>query len=319
MKGPYNMKKTILITMPVQERHKSSIEKLVPQWDIHYAKSIEIKEELLERAEIIFGNPPPEKLYLAKKLEWIQLVSAGADAYTPKGVLLENTLLTNATGGYGLAVSEHMLSMLLGLYKNLPLYRDNQSKQLWQVEGKVKSIYRSKVLVLGLGDIGNEFAKKIHALGGEVTGIKRDLQFKPDYVEKLYTLDHLEELLPQMDVVAMILPSTEETYHIINDKTLSLMKPSAVLINAGRGSAVDSDALYRALIENRLFGAGLDVTEAEPLPAEHPLWTCKNLMITPHSAGGFLLEETFERIWDIALLNLEAFIAGNVQKNIIKH
>lgn len=313
------MKKTILVTMPVQEQHKSSIEKLVPEWDIYYVKATDIKDELLERAEIIFGNPPADQLYLAKKLEWIQLVSAGADVYTPKGVLLENTLLTNATGGYGLAVSEHMLSMLLALYKNLPLYRDNQSKLLWQVEGKVKSIYKSKVLVLGLGDIGNEFAKKIHALGGEVTGIKRDLQFKPDYVEKLYTMNHLEELLPQMDVVAMILPSTKETYHIINDKTLSLMKPSAVLINAGRGSAVDSDALYKALSENRLFGAGLDVTEPEPLPAEHPLWTCKNLMITPHSAGGFLLEETFERIWDIALHNLEAFIEGNAVKNVIKH
>ena len=304
--------------MPVQDRHKEALEALIPQWDIQYTKPKSVTEEMLLDADIIFGNVPPASLHKSNRLEWLQLNSAGADVYIPKGVLPQNTLLTNATGAYGLAVSEHMIAMTMALFKNLHLYGHNQRDRKWKVEGKVKSFYNANVLVMGLGDIGGEYARKAHAMGARVTGIKRNLRNKPEYVEGVYTMDGLEELLPGMDVVAMILPASPETYHIMNEKTLALMKPNAVLINAGRGNAVDCEALCRFLNQNPSFSAGLDVTEPEPLPADHPLWDCKNLLLTPHSAGNFLLDETFERIWRIVLENLKAYLKGEALRNPVQ-
>lgn len=311
--------KNILVTMPVEERHKDYLEKKAAEGKFHccfqYASGAELTDGMLEEAHVILGNLPAERLKSAKNLEWLQLNSAGADAYVKPGVMPEKAVLSNATGAYGLAVSEHMLALTFELIRRLHQYRDNQRNHQWEPMGNIISVEGSTVLVLGLGDIGGEYARKMKALGAYVIGVRRTCREKPDWLDEQYTLDALDHLLGRADIVAMVLPGGDATSHLMDERRLRLMKKGAFLINVGRGSAIEPSGLLKVLEEEHLGGCGLDVTEPEPLPAESPVWDGKNLVITPHVAGNFWLAETFERIVRIAGTNLEAWVRGGTLKN----
>ncbi len=311
------MGKNILVLIRLSDEQKRFLEEKAAGAEFTYTTHKLVRSEQIENANIIIGNPDAELLKAARKLEWLQLQSAGVAEYTKEGVLSGDIILTNATGAYGLAISEYMLGVLLELYKRLHLYRDNQQEGNWSYLGKVKAIFNSTALIVGMGDIGGEFAKRLKALGAYTIGIKRTDAIKPDYLDELYTMDKLETLLPRADVVTLCLPETKLTNKIINKSTLKLMKNDAVLINVGRGNAVDTEALCDALEAGQLFGAALDVTDPEPLPKDHRLWSMKNAVITPHVSGGFSLEETGQRIAGIAAENLEAFIQGKNLINVI--
>lgn len=311
------MRKSILVLIPVSENHKRLLEGKAPSASFTYADNNSITVDQVQNANIIIGNPPIDMLKGSKKLELLQLQSAGVGGFAEKNVLPEGTVLINATGAYGLAISEYMLGVLLEIYKKLYLYRDNQMESNWSYQGSVKSIFNSTALIIGAGDIGGEFAGRLKALGAYTIGIRRVDANKPDYLDELHFMDELDTLLPRADIVAMSLPETRQTIKIINSKTLKLMKHDAVLINVGRGSAVDTDALCDALESGQLLGAALDVTEPEPLPKEHRLWKIRNAVITPHVSGGFSLQETHERIVRICADNVEAFLEGRTPSNII--
>lgn len=303
----------ILVTIPTQPRHREMLEKIAAE--AHFTYEMNPTEAAVENADIILGNVPPVMLKNARKLRWIQLNTAGTDGYPE--VLPKDCLLTNATGAYGLAVSEHMLAMLLELMKKLHLYGANQQQHLWKDEGTVTSICGSRTLVVGLGDLGGEFAKRMHLLGSTVTGIRRGKGQKPEYLDALYQMDSLDNCLKDADIVASCLPGGADTTHIFNAETFAKMKPGAYFLNVGRGSVVDSRALANALNSGHLAGAGLDVTEPEPLPKDHPLWNAKNLVLTPHISGWYHLPETHERILGITAENLKAFLAGTPLRNQI--
>lgn len=307
--------KQILVLIPMDEPHRQFLAQHAPNACFTYSTADTVDRGTVQKANIIIGNPPPAMITGSSNLEWLQLNSAGADAYLKENVLPSGTVLTNATGAYGLAISEHMVGVLLQLYKKLHLYRDNQSKCLWEDRGEVKSIYGSTVLAVGLGDIGGEFAKRIKALGGYVIGIRRSNAAKPDYVDELYLMDQLDEVLPRADVVALSLPGTKETYHLFSRARIARMKHGAVLLNVGRGTAVDTDALCDALESGQLSGAGVDVTDPEPLPAGHRLWSVPNMVVTPHVSGAYHLQETYERIVRISAENLQRFLKGESLKN----
>lgn len=309
----------ILVTIPMGAQHKAALAAAAPGAVIDYVDSGEVTRPQVMAADIILGNVPAGWLAEAAQLKWLQLNSAGVEAYVRPGVLPEGCLLTNATGAYGLAIGEHLLAMLLEIVKKLHLYARNQQAHQWKDEGTVTSVYGARALVVGLGDIGGEFARRLHALGAEVTGIRRHTADKPPYVEALYRLDALDGLLPSMDIVALCLPESAETVGVMDARRLTLMKPGAILLNVGRGSAVDSLALCEALNSGRLGGAGLDVTDPEPLPPDHPLWDAPNLVITPHVSGFYHLPETLERIIRICLDNVRAYYAGQPLRNRISH
>ncbi|MDR3644189.1 MAG: D-2-hydroxyacid dehydrogenase [Clostridia bacterium] len=311
------MKMNILVLIPVNERHKKILEGKAPSSQFVYSSTQGVTPEQVRRAGIILGNPPSSMLAGLEGLEWIQLQSAGAESYVLPGVMPRRVALTNATGAYGLAVSEHMLGTLLEIYKKLNLYWDNQNNAKWADEGTVKSIYDSSALIVGLGDIGSEFAKRIKALGGRTVGIRRTACGKPDYLDELCLPDRLDALLPDADIVALSLPDTKETRGLIDRRRLGLMKKDAVIINVGRGNAIDTEALCDALEAGRLLGACLDVTDPEPLPAEHRLWKLKNAVITPHISGWTHLPETLERIVAISARNLEAFMNSKPLENTV--
>lgn len=307
----------ILVVLPVEDCHKELFAKADPTAEFIYMPDAEVTRELASTVDIVIGNISASTIAGLPNIKWLQLNSAGTDGYTTEGVLPEGALLTNATGAYGLAISEHMIGSLLHIMKKLHLYSANQREHVWHDEGSVTSIDGAKTLVVGYGDIGSEFARKMHALGSSVTGIRRNKTDKPEFLDGLYQMDVLKTCLADADIVATCLPGTPETYHVFNEETFDCMKKGAYFINVGRGNAVDSMALANALNSGHLAGAAVDVTEPEPLPADHPLWDANNILITPHISGFFHLKETHERIVRIAARNLENYINNRPLENII--
>ncbi len=305
----------ILVTLPVEDRHRAAFESAAPLAEILYMAADSVTEDILGTVTAVIGNVSAARFKNFANIRWVQLNLAGTDGFTSPGVLAPGTVLTNASGAYGLAVSEHMLGQLLMQIKRLDQYQDAQRKRQWTDFGTVKSIWGSRTLVVGLGDIGGAFARKMYALGSEVQGIRKSPGEKPEELEAVGTFAQLDEWLTEADFVALSLPGTPATYHLFGAERLARMKPGAVLINAGRGQTVDSLALNDALRNGRLGGACLDVTDPEPLPADHPLWDAPNLLLTPHVSGFYHLPETLERIVRIAVSNLKAFMAGQPLKN----
>ena len=309
--------KKILVVLPVSEGQKERLEEFADKSCFTYTSYKKATKKMAEEADIIIGNIDPDLLEYAKNLEWLQLNSAGADAYVKKGVLPEEVVLTNATGAYGPGVAEHMLAVLFSIQKKLHLYRDNQNQCEWQDEGEVMSLRGGCALIVGLGDIGLYFARLLRNFGYRVIGIKRRPGQVPQGVDELYTMEHLDELLPEADVIFSVLPETKTTKNIFNAKRFREMKNSAVFLNAGRGSAVNTEDLCQALIAGEIYGAGLDVTDPEPLPSQHKLWNMKNVVITPHISGDFHHPATLYRIVDIAAGNLKRYCAGEPLMNVV--
>lgn len=305
----------ILVTMPVTEMQKKQFMQIAPEAAFRFLPAKTLTATDIATAEVIIGNVPPALLPAAKQLRWLQLNSAGADAYCHEGVLSPSVQLTNATGAYGLALSEHMLALLLAMMKKLYLYHDHQKQQVWQDEGEVTSIAGAKALIVGFGDIGSAFARRLHALGATVFAIRRRVGEVPPYVQSLHTLADLDILLPQADIVASVLPNSAATQGLFTKARFLHMKKTAYFLNVGRGSAVDSLALAEVLQQGHLAGAAMDVTDPEPLPPGHPLWNAPRAHITPHIAGDFHLRATQEAIVKIASENLQHFLRGESLQN----
>lgn len=322
--------KRALVTIPTGERHRNLLQQAAPGWEFRFRGTDTlvcapqealpgqpVTQEDVDWAQVILGNVPAAMLHGSPALEWLQTNSAGVEAYIQPGVLAGDTLLTNATGAYGLAIAEHMLGMLLELFKKLELYRDAQKSGAWQSQGAVKAVYGSTVLVLGMGDIGGEFAARCKALGAKVFGVRRSPRPCPEYADEVHLLEDLDSLLPQADVVAITLPGTDATRGLMSRERLAKMKEDAVLLNVGRGFIVDTEALCDALERGHLSGAGVDVTDPEPLPPTHRLWNIPTAVVTPHISGFYHLRETHERIVGIFLENLRRFQAGEPLRNLV--
>lgn len=322
--------KRALVTIPTGERHRNLLQQAAPGWEFRFRGTDTlvcapqealpgqpVTQEDVDWAQVILGNVPAAMLHGSPALEWLQTNSAGVEPYIQPGVLAGDTLLTNATGAYGLAIAEHMLGMLLELFKKLELYRDAQKSGAWQSQGAVKAVYGSTVLVLGMGDIGGEFAARCKALGAKVIGVRRSPRPCPEYADEVHLLEDLDSLLPQADVVAITLPGTDATRGLMSRERLAKMKEGAVLLNVGRGFIVDTEALCDALERGHLSGAGVDVTDPEPLPPTHRLWNIPTAVVTPHISGFYHLRETHERIVGIFLENLWHFQAGEPLRNLV--
>ncbi|WP_300684606.1 D-2-hydroxyacid dehydrogenase [Acutalibacter sp. 1XD8-36] len=326
--------KNILVTIPVSQKQRKDLEQegasvryrlgealpsgrggALPFPDLLSADMV--TEEDIAWADAILGNVRPELLKGAKKLKWLQTSSAGVEFYTAPGTMPEGAVLTNATGAYGLAISEHMLGMLLMIYKKLELYRDAQLKEDWAGQGEVRTLLGATVLIMGMGDIGGSFGKLCKAMGAYVIGLRRRDGSKPGYADEVHLTGELDRLLPRADVVAVTLPGTPETRGMLDKERIGRMKPGAVVLNVGRGYIIDTEALCDALESGHLGGAGLDVTEPEPLPKGHRLWGLPTAVVTPHVSGGYHLYETHQRIVDIFTENLSRFLSGGELKNLV--
>ena len=311
--------KKILVAMSLNQNHREQLEKQTEGHEVSFkfVDSDNITLEDVKDVDCIIGSIKRKWIKAADKLEWLQIIYVGADLFTVPGLLRPETILTNAAGAYNTEVAEHMLAMTFSLVRHFGYYMRNQVKHVWKQLDSVKSVKGAKILVLGLGRIGGDYASKVKALGAYVIGVKRTVRDKPDYVDEIYTIDELDDVIGRADIVAMVLPGVKDTEHIMNSERLNKMKRGAYLINVGRGNAIDLEALKAALKSGQIGGAGLDVTEPEPLPADDELWDFNNVIITPHIAGHLFLDESRDSIVEIVGKNLNNWLNGKPLINVV--
>ena len=310
--------KKIYTFIPLKTEHKKILESSSSNCEFIHLGLIKPTLEQVKDANVIIGNIPVDILKNIPDLEFVQLNSAGTNGYADNPDFPKNVALANASGAYGVAISECILAGILTLMKHIPSYIKNQSNHEWKDEGSVKSIYGSNILVLGLGDIRKEFSKRAYTMGAHITGIKRNVKDKPEYIDKLCTMDSLYDELEKADIIVSSLPGSKSTYHLLDEKALNYVKKQPIFVNVGRGTLIDSCVLEKALKENIFSGAYIDVTDPEPLPKESNLWNINNLIITPHVTGGYHLEETLNRIVQISATNIKNHCEGKEIINRVK-
>jgi phosphoglycerate dehydrogenase-like enzyme len=251
----------------------------------------------------------------AKKLRFVQSISAGTDQYDKPALSAAGIRLASAAGVNARAVSEHAMALILALARRLPEARDNQGKKIWRgmigdLAGREDELGGKTLVIVGLGRIGNRLAELAKAFDMRVLATRRDPAAGGD-AHEVHGMSALKSLLPQADFVALTCPLTPETERLINAETLALLKPSAALVNVARGRCVDEPALIAALNAGRLNAAALDTTVEEPLAPASPLWTMPNVFVTPHTAGETRRYE--DNVLDILVENLDRLWRGETQ------
>jgi phosphoglycerate dehydrogenase-like enzyme len=238
-------------------------------------------------AEIFYGFCHERIFQFLPSLKWIQSSSAGMDGHLYPALRDSGVLLTNAAGLYGSHVADQGFALLLSLTRGIHHFVRNQDQKIWGgSKSSMIEIGGFTIGIVGMGGIGQYMANRAKGFDMYVISVDAYRKDKPDVVDELMPIEQLPDLMHRSDVVMIACPLTDETRSLINAENLSQMKPTAYLINVARGPIVDELALIDVLQRGKIAGAGLDVTEIEPLSQESPLWELDNVIITPHAAGG---------------------------------
>ena len=309
----------VLVAMQLNDEELKMLKSAAPEWEYEVKDPAKLHREDCVGADIIVGTVSARCLEGLEDLQLLQLDFAGSDNYARLPLFQgeDAPLLTNASGAFGVTISEHMIGGLLYVLRNFAYYGAQQKQHAWDRSRISDLIYGKKALVLGFGDIGSNFAMRMNAMGCSVTAIKRTVVEAPDYVDSIHTMEDLDQLLPEMDFVACCMPNAPGTDKVINEHTIGLMKPGAIVMNVGRGRAIDYDALSAALYSGHLGGAMIDVTDPEPLPEDHPLWEAPGCFITPHVSGLSVQGDPHRRILDIVWRNLKNYHDGLPLENLV--
>ena len=287
----------------------------VPGCRIVFAEGLQdIDPADFDDTEILLGGVSRELAEQMPRLRFVQLFSAGANGFS---WLPERVVLANAYGAYGDSIAEHMLATTLMAMKRMPEYLKMQERQDWELLPDIERFDEMKILSVGMGAIGTSYLRKASALGAECYGVRRTIHDQPDFVRRLVTTDDMDELLPEMDVVALSLPGTDEVAGMFDERRLRLMKPTAIILNVGRGNSIVTDDLVKVLQSGHLRAACLDVMDPEPLPKGHPLWTAPRTYITPHISGGYRAGVNYRRVMDVAVKNLCLVLEGKPPVHIV--
>lgn len=262
-------------------------------------------------AEIILTNLPDPARH-APLLRWFCTSNAGVDVFLREGVFASpDAVLTNSHGAYGVTISEHIVMTALFLMRRMLDYRQVTDRRGWRRDLPIRAIKGSRVTLLGTGDIGSEAARRLRAFEpASLTGVSRSGRQAGTLFDRMLPVERLDEALPETDLLILSLPETLDTVRLVDARRLALLPETAFLINVGRGTSIDQQALADALAAGRLAGAALDVFEEEPLPPDDPLWDCPRLLITPHVAGNTTLPYTVDRIVSLFLEDFENYCEG---------
>ena len=302
----------ILLTQPepIRRRYADRLRALFPQITVNVADHHTRVGPYIESAEVLltYGSMISDQvLAAARNLKWIQALTTGVDHIEKLPSLRPEVLLTSTRGMHGPAVSEAVLTAMLVLSRDFPRAVRQQEKRVFEryvprlLEGKTVGIF-------GLGVIGRALAPKCKALGMTVIGIDPLKPAVPG-VDRVHGWDEAPRVLPELDFIVLLIPSTPATRGIIGEKLLALMKPTSNLVNLGRGEVLDDEALIEVLRQGKIAGAALDVFSQEPLPEHHPYWTLKNVIITPHLGG--VCDDYPERALPIIEENMRRYLAGD--------
>jgi phosphoglycerate dehydrogenase-like enzyme len=246
----------------------------------------EFNPKELARCEVLCGNFSPESVSAATALRWFHSDWAGVEEYTSHPAILSGQVtLTNSTGAFGTMIAEYLLMGALMLLRHAPTYLMSQRRHIWHDLVPASTFFGKRVTVIGTGDTGGSFARLAQALGAHIIGCNHSGSYKLDLFEKVYSTRQINDALKDAEIVALCLPATAATEGLIGAHQLSQLAPGAILLNSGRGSTLDLDALVKALLNGDLGGAMLDVLPNEPLEESSVLWDVPNLLITPHISG----------------------------------
>ena len=306
----------ILVYYNFTDEQMDGLRAVVPGAEIFRVENEEEAIPLTGDAEVLLGHFPRSVFLAASRLRWIQSFSAGLDKFLFPEVIESDVTLTNMAGVYASQGAEHAWALLLALTRGIPHFVRHQDRREWKSTKSV--VLRGGVLgIIGLGGFGIEMARR--AIGYDMTVIALDpvRRNRPEYVAELRppTRDALHDLLRRSDAVMLGCPKTPETIDLIDADALRAMKPTAYLINVTRGGIVNEDALADALRNGRIAGAGLDVFEQEPLPANSPLWEQENLIITTHLAGQS--QHRPRMVFEFFRENLKRYAAGEPLLNVV--
>jgi phosphoglycerate dehydrogenase-like enzyme len=279
-------------------------------------------DQVLQDAEIAILTGDLDQRHInAPKLRWVHCDHAGLTKSARPGVFEKNMIVTGSAGRSGPALAEHAMMFMLMLCSNYPAFHEAQKQKRWRgVPGteNLRALYGRTIGILGMGHTGVALASRSKAFGMHVLGYRRRDLPLPAGVDRMYCSDKGETIHPileECDILALVLNLSDATHHLIGRDQLALMKPSAIIVNLSRGGVIDEAALIDALENGRLAGAGLDVTETEPLPSSSPLWTTPNTLITPHFTAA--MPDKSERSLDVILDNLRRYRSGEPMRNQI--
>lgn len=310
----------ILSIHDLTAEQQQKIKEIAPDYDLLVTKAKELTGSIVRDADIMIGwsrSMQDEVLSADSKLKWIQAWSAGVDKMPLRELEEKGIQLTNASGVHSVPITEHIFAMILAFNRNLHLAIRQQSNNKWDTSGTFTELAGKTIVIVGVGQIGSHTARVAQAFGMRTVGVRNSGKSDPN-VESMYKVDQLDEALAQGDYIVNILPLTDETRGLFNKARFSAMKDSAFFVNVGRGQTVVTDDMVQALQSGGLAGAGLDVFEEEPLPADHPLWNLDNVLMTPHMAGD--TDRYGERAVDIFLENLKHYVNGEpLSRNVIDY
>jgi D-2-hydroxyacid dehydrogenase (NADP+) len=250
----------------------------------------------------------------AKKLKYIQSISAGMNQYSEEMIGKAGVRLCSGGGVNAVAVAEHAIALVLAVARRLPEARDNQHKKFWRGMIGDRSVREDEIsgktmLIVGMGRIGSHLAMLGKAFGLKVIGIRQDPAKGTNGADSIYAMGDLVKLVPQADIVVLACSLTPETTGLMSAAAFAAMKPSAMFVNVARGKVADEAALIATMQGNKIYSAALDVTAEEPLAADSPLWTLPNVFITPHTGGETRVYE--DNVIDILIENLERLWKGD--------
>jgi phosphoglycerate dehydrogenase-like enzyme len=296
------------------------LQQAVPDVKLVAVDSVAAAVAAAPEADAIIGICNQDVLAAGPRIAWVQILSAGAERCVSVPAIGErDILLTNMQRISGPVMSEHVLAMMLALGRGLPAYIDAQRDGRWDRElvpdGRMWTMEGKTVLVVGLGGIGVEVARRAHALGMKVTAIRASGRTGPGFVSKVGLPEEMRQFAATADFVVNTTPLTDATRGMFDADFFNSMHRGAYFINVGRGQSVVTDALVAALRSGQVGGAGLDVTDPEPLPSGHPLWQLPNVIITPHVSGQSDLGN--EDRWRITRENLGRYAAGGRMLSVV--
>lgn len=278
------------------------------------------QSDALADAEVVIGDISTQALQRAKKLKWVQVLHAGVEGM-PAEMIAHPLVLTNMQRVLAPVIAETAIALLLSLTRGLPQFAfPNFQNKKWQHEPPagvvLDDLYEKTIGIVGMGGIGSETARRLHyGFNMHVVGTDAKPMHKPDFVDELHDPSWLMEMVPKVDVLMSAAPLTKETKEMFNAGVFGRMKKTAYFINVSRGGLVQQDALIDALKTRKIRGAGLDVATPEPLPADNPLWTCDNVVITAHNSSNAAVRE--ERVLALVTENVRRYALGLPLMNVV--
>jgi phosphoglycerate dehydrogenase-like enzyme len=294
---------------------------LAPEIDFVMVESVEQARKEAVDAQAVLGYCDEEMLSASPGLFWVQVYAAGVERCVSNLSMKKgNRLLTNGQRIGSPALAEHSIAMMMMLARGLDVYYANQLSGQWKRNTELDrtdhlELEGRTLLVVGLGGIGTQVAKRGHGLGMRIIATRNSRREGPDYVDYVGLSHELNELAAQADVVINTAPLTNQTRGIFNSEFFDAMKPEAFFISVGRGGSTVTDDLVAALTSGSIAGAGLDVTDPEPLPKGHPLWTTPRVIISPHTAGRS--DKGRDRLYLMVKENLRRYVNGEPMLSVV--